>query len=43
MIIGDVTPDGNYRYAVANETQDIIRVDKDWADKMLTMFELQQQ
>ena len=41
MIIGDVTPDGNYRYAVANETQDIIRVDKDWADKILTMFELQ--
>ncbi len=43
MIIGDVTPDGNYRYAVANETQDIIRVDKDWADRMLTMFELQRQ
>lgn len=43
MIIGDVTPDGNNRYAVANETQDIIRVDKDWADKMLAMFELQQQ
>ena len=43
MIIGDVTPDGNYRYAIANETQDIIRVDKDWADKMLTMFELNQQ
>ena len=43
MIIGDVTPDGNYRYAVANETQDIIRVDKDWADKMLTMFELQRE
>ena len=40
MIIGNVTPDGNYRYAVANETQDIIRVDKDWADKMLSMFEL---
>ena len=43
MIIGDVTPDGSYRYAVANETQDIIRVDKDWADKMLTMFELNRQ
>ena len=43
MIIGDITPDGNYRYAVANETQDIIRIDKDWADKMLTMFELQRQ
>jgi hypothetical protein len=43
MIIGDVTPDGNYRYAVANETQDIIRVDKAWADKMLTMFELQRE
>lgn len=43
MIIGDVTPDGNYRYAVANETSDIIRVDKEWADHMLTMFELQRQ
>ncbi len=43
MIIGDVTPDGNYRYAVANETDDVIRVDKAWADKMLTMFELQRQ
>ena len=43
MVIGDVTPDGNYRYAVANETQDIIRVDKDWADRMLTLFELQRQ
>ena len=43
MIIGDVTPDGNYRYAVANETQDIIRVDKGWADKMLAMFELNRQ
>ena len=43
MIIGDVTPDGNHRYAVANETTDIIRVDKDWADRMLTMFELQRQ
>ncbi len=43
MIIGGVTPDGNYRYAVANETQDIIRVDREWADKMLTMFELNRQ
>lgn len=43
MIIGDVTPDGKNRYAVANETQDIIRVDKEWADHMLTMFELQRQ
>ena len=43
MVIGDVTPDGNYRYAVANETQDIIRVDKEWADKVLAMFELNRQ
>lgn len=43
MIIGNVTPDGNYRYAVANETQDIIRVDKEWADKMLEWFELNRQ
>ena len=43
MIIGGVTPGGNYRYAVANETQDIIRVDREWADKMLTMFELNRQ
>ena len=43
MIIGDVTPDGNYRYAVANETQDIIRVDREWADKVLTLFELNRQ
>ncbi len=43
MIIGDPTPDGNYRYAVANETEDIIRVDKAWADKMLEMFELNRQ
>lgn len=43
MIIGGVTPDGNYRYAVANETQDIIRVDREWADKMLTMFDLNRQ
>ena len=40
MVIGDPTPDGNYRYAVANETQDIIRVDKAWADKMLALFNL---
>ena len=38
MIIGDATPDGNTRYAVANETLDIIRV-----DKMLTLFDLNHQ
>ena len=43
MIIGDVTPDGESRYAIANETQDIIRVDKEWADKMLDLFALNRQ
>ncbi len=38
MTIGDVTPDGNYRYAVANETSDVILVDKDWADQVLELF-----
>ena len=43
MIIGDATPDGTHRYAVANETEDIIRVDKAWGDKMLDLFELNRQ
>lgn len=36
--IGDVTPDGEGRFAVANETSDIIRVDREWADRILELF-----
>lgn len=43
MVIGDITPDGNYRYAVANETSDVIRIDKQWADKILDLFALNRQ
>ncbi|MEX0761033.1 MAG: DUF4340 domain-containing protein [Dehalococcoidia bacterium] len=39
MTIGAVTPDGEYRYAVANETSDVIKVDKEWADQVLALFE----
>jgi hypothetical protein len=39
MTIGDVTPDGASRYAVANETSDVIRVEKEWADILLQLFE----
>jgi hypothetical protein len=38
MTIGDVTPDGKSRYAVANESSDVIRVDKEWADEILELF-----
>jgi hypothetical protein len=38
MTIGDVTPDGNYRYAVANETSDVILFDREWADQILDLF-----
>ncbi len=38
MTIGAVTPDGNHRYAVANETSDVILVDRDWADQVLELF-----
>lgn len=38
MTIGDVTPDGEARYAVANETSDVIRIDKEWADQILELF-----
>ncbi len=43
MIIGGVSPDGLYRYAVANETQDVIRVDKEWADSILNLFDWNRQ
>ncbi len=38
MSIGDVTPDGLFRYAVANETSDVILVEKEWADQVLELF-----
>lgn len=38
MTIGDVTPDGQHRYAVANETSDVILVDREWADKVLELM-----
>lgn len=38
MTIGDVTPDGQFRYAVANETSDVILVDREWADKTLELW-----
>ena len=38
MAIGDVTPDGNARYAVANDTMDVIRIDRAWADQILELF-----
>ena len=39
MSIGDVTPDGEGRYAVANETTDVIRIDREWGDRLLELFE----
>jgi hypothetical protein len=39
MTIGDVTPDGNYRYAVANETSDVIIIDREWGDQLLELFD----
>ena len=38
MTIGDVTPDGESRYAVANETSDVIKIDRAWADEILELF-----
>ena len=38
MAIGDVTEDGNHRYAVVNETTDVILVDREWADQILDLF-----
>ncbi|MDA1279089.1 MAG: DUF4340 domain-containing protein [Chloroflexi bacterium] len=38
MTIGNMTPDGESRYAVANETSDVITVDADWADRVLDLF-----
>ena len=38
MTIGDVAPDGTHRYAVANETSDVIYIDREWGDKLLELF-----
>lgn len=38
MTIGDLTDDGKWRYAVANETSDVITVDAEWADRVLELF-----
>ncbi len=38
MTIGDVTEDGKFRYAVANETSDVITIDAVWADRLLDLF-----
>jgi hypothetical protein len=38
MSIGDETQDGNSRFAVANETSDVIAVDKEWAERVLDLF-----
>ncbi|MCH7983213.1 MAG: DUF4340 domain-containing protein [Chloroflexi bacterium] len=38
MTIGDFTEDGRFRYAVANETSDVITVDAEWADRVLDLF-----
>ena len=38
MTIGDETEDGLSRFAVANETSDVIMVDKAWADRVLELF-----
>ena len=39
IIIGDLTEDGTHRYAVANETPDVILVDSAWADEVLGFFQ----
>jgi hypothetical protein len=38
MTLGDVTDDGKSRYAVANETSDVITIDAVWADRVLDLF-----
>lgn len=39
IIIGNLTEDGSHRYAVANETPDVILVDSAWADEVLGFFQ----
>ncbi|NQW20143.1 MAG: DUF4340 domain-containing protein [Chloroflexi bacterium] len=38
MTFGDLTDDGASRYAVANETSDVITIDSEWADRVLELF-----
>ena len=38
MTIGNLTPDGKSRYAVANETSDVITIDLEWAERVLNLF-----
>jgi hypothetical protein len=38
MTFGDLSDDGKSRYVLANETPDVIMVDKDWADRVLNLF-----
>ena len=38
MTIGDVTEDGLHRYAVMNETSDVVLVTREWADQVLELF-----
>ncbi len=39
MTIGDTTQDGEFRFAVVNETSDVILVDRVWADQVLELFD----
>jgi hypothetical protein len=38
MTIGDLTDNGTNRFAVANETSDVIKIDAKWADRILELF-----
>ncbi|MDA0596066.1 MAG: DUF4340 domain-containing protein [Chloroflexi bacterium] len=38
MTIGDLTDNGANRFAVANETSDVIKIDAEWADRILDLF-----
>lgn len=38
MTIGDLTDEGENRYVVANETSDIIKVNAEWAERVLQLF-----
>ena len=38
MTIGDLTDNGANRFAVANETSDVIKIDAEWADRILELF-----
>lgn len=38
MTLGDETDNGKSRYVLANETNDVIKVDSAWADRVLDLF-----